>query len=156
MIARAYITSRLHARGLDEVNGYADLGMFAEALLAAQDLLQQPVVPAEAFEASVNMVLSGADDLSLWKETIQSAYHRMNADGKRRSAYLMLWFFAASEEHARAAEFIPGKFSGPFAMVNLLFAMSTYLGLKRLDKAQRLIPRRTERYEVVVAEKASP
>ena len=87
------------------------------------------------------MVLSGADDLAAWENTIRSAYHRLNAEARRRNAYLMLWFYAVCEDHTRAAGFIPGKFSGPFALVNLLFAMSTYLGLKRLDKAQRLIPR---------------
>jgi hypothetical protein len=141
MIRRVYIAGRLPGRGLDEINGYADLGMFAEALLAAQELLQQPHVSAEAFETSINMVLSGADDLISWENSVRLAFHRMTGAGRRRNAYLMLWFYAACENYARAVHFIPGKFSGPFAMVNLLFAMNTYLGLKRLDKAQRLVPR---------------
>ena len=65
----------------------------------------------------------------------------MRQEARRRCEHLMLWFYAAQKDHVNAVSFIPGKFSGPFALVNLLFAMSTYLRLKRLDKAHRLVPR---------------
>ena len=141
MMQREYIAGRFPGRGLDEINGYAGLGMFVEALLAARKLLQQTVLSAEAFEASVKMVLSDADDLGAWEKTVRSAYHRLTKEGRRRNGFLMLWFYAACEDHARAVHFIPGKFSGPFALVNLWVAMNTYVGLGRLDKAQRLLPR---------------
>jgi hypothetical protein len=128
-------------RRLDEVNGFLDLGLFEDAMAAARELLQRRRINAEEFDACVNAILSCAPDLAPWRELIEGAYGRLTRNARPRCAHLMLWFHATQEDHERAAPFIPGKFSGPFAFVNLLFAMSTYLGLKRLDKAQRLLPR---------------
>ena len=128
-------------RRLDEVNGFLDLGLFEDAMAAARELLERRCIHAEEFDACVNAILSCAPDLAPWRELIEGAYGRLTRNARPRCAHLMLWFHAAQEDHERAAPFIPGKFSGPFAFVNLLFAMSTYLELKRLDKAQRLLPR---------------
>ena len=141
MIQRACLAFRFARLRLDELNGYVELDMPGEALRVAQDYLQQTVISAELFEASVNVVLSAAEDLNAWKPIVQAAYHRMNTHGRGRGAPRMFWFHAASGNYREAVPFIPRKFSGPFAFVNLLLAMSTYLNLERLDKAQRLIPR---------------
>jgi hypothetical protein len=125
----------------DEVNGYLDLGMFTEAIRAARELLPQKRLSADEFDACLNAALCEVHHLGGWRESVERAYGGMRQGARRRCEHLMLWFYAAQQDHVNAVSFIPGKFSGPFALVNLLFAMSTYLGLKRLDKAHRLVPR---------------
>ena len=86
----------------DEVNGYLDLGMFAEATRAARELLSQKRLSADEFDACLKAVLCDLPLLDGWRDAVERAFGGMRQEARRRCEHLMLWFYAAQKDHVNA------------------------------------------------------
>jgi hypothetical protein len=125
---------------LRELEGFLEIGMLTEARELADQLVDDEPPRAKLFGELVDCLLRTADDLAAWEPIVVRAFSKLSPSGRVKMHRWMLWFYASCLSYKRAIEFVPPRFVGKLALVDLVFSMETLLALERFGEAGKLIP----------------
>ena len=100
---------RTDNRFSDEMRGYVDLGMHAEALALARRFLQRDPLEVGAFNAAIDGLQVAEDRLKRWTRLVESAYARLPKKAKRLAKSAMFNFYYTANDLEKAVAFIPKR-----------------------------------------------
>jgi hypothetical protein len=77
---------------IDFVQGYLELGLLREAMLAAKHQLRSPAVNATTFASAVDAVIMFSNHPRIWKRDALAAFVRLTPRDQRTTAHLLVLF----------------------------------------------------------------
>lgn len=130
-----------------EIQGFVELGMKRDALRLVRGALKSERVSAEVFNTALDAIFAQADRRKAWTRLIESGYGRLSTRDQRSVRFGMLAFYCGIQNYESASRFVLRRFGCRFGLVDLAFAMETWLALGRMDKARSLVRRCVEGIE---------
>ena len=115
--------------------------MKKEALALARRLLKAPTVTGPVLADAANAILTLADKVKPWKSLIESAYQRVP---KQKRGSVRFWIMAirdACNDHAGVLQLAPKRFTGEYALLELLWVIVATFETNNKDLMRRFAVR---------------
>lgn len=122
--------------------GYREPSMKRKSLRLARQLLQASPMTANGFNAAMNAIHSHPYRVGSWRKLIESAFSRLPKRNQLHTCrFSVLSYFTDLHDYQTARCYVPKRFTGPVAPLELLCAMEIMLALNRLSEAELLVPK---------------
>lgn len=121
---------------VDELQGYLDINLAAEARKIARELLRHPFLNANGLCEVVRAIGMGMKSPSIWRLPLEEAYRKLPSKEQRRARASMLGYYHMVWDPDAALQFCGGRdLQSP---PDLLFAMDVLLHFGKLKEAKAI------------------
>jgi hypothetical protein len=133
-----------------ELDGLVRAGMKKEALRLVRRMLKSPTVREPAFSDALGTILSVADKVKPWKALVEAAYERLPRSDRPKVRFWMMSIRSSSKDYAGVLSLVPKRFTGPWALLELITAMEATFETNNKELMRQLalrLPRAIEQAE---------
>src|SRR4051812_43097946 len=127
-------TDRCDHEQINEIDGYVELGMQAEALELIRETLAREEISCDEFHTCVFSLLQ-TERPEPWKEEVENAYRRLSKPVSDQVRSAMLNYYFSVGEPAKAFQFFPRRSTRFFDAWTM---MQVCLELNRMDEAKKI------------------
>jgi hypothetical protein len=124
-----------------ELQGLVETGMKKEALRLVRRILKTRPIAGPALAEALDTILTLADSVKPWQALAESAYRRLP---KREQGAVRFWMMAirsSCHDDKGVLQLVPKRFTGPSALLQLLWAMQATFETGDRDLMRKLAAR---------------
>lgn len=126
---------RIRRQNRNDLSAWLELGATDECIALAKQALRQRPITAHSFAEAVEAILIEGDQLTSFKRLLLSAFQAVPKKNRQMAQEKMFWFLVSDKDWEHALNCIPKRLK---SATSILFAMWTYLELKRMKEAERV------------------